>query len=148
MRGGRMRRSMSEINVVPYIDVMLVLLVIFMVAAPLIAPGNIDLPSVERSSQAKMSPIEIIIKADKTVSLRASDSRNPAANIAERVVTPAQMLALIRQRQADNTEQPVVIFADKTVQYDSVMQIMDTLQKNDVRRVGLAVQPAASPAGR
>ncbi len=137
-----MRRSMSEINVVPYIDVMLVLLVIFMVTAPLIAPGNIDLPSVARSSQAKMSPIEIIIKADKTVSLRASGGRTPAAAIAERRVTPDQMLALIKQRQAADAEQPVVIYADKTVQYDSVMQIMDTLQKNDVKRVGLAVQPA------
>jgi len=137
-----MRRSMSEINVVPYIDVMLVLLVIFMVTAPLIAPGNIDLPSVAKSSQAKMSPIEIIIKADKTISLRASGGKTPSAAIAERRVTPDQMLVLIKQRQATDAEQPVVIYADKTVQYDSVMQIMDALQKNDVKRVGLAVQPA------
>jgi len=140
MRGGRMRRGMSEINVVPYIDVMLVLLVIFMVTAPLIVPGNIDLPAVARSSQAKVAPIEVIIKADK--SMRVRSGAPGAAAIAEQQVTTEQMIALVRQRQAADAEQAVVIYADKTVQYDAVMQAMDALQKQNVKRVGLAVQPA------
>ena len=142
MRGGRARRSMSEINVVPYIDVMLVLLIIFMVAAPLVTPGNVDLPSVARSSQAKIAPIEVIIKADKSMQVRLNNAANAAANIAEQPVTTEQLLALIRERQAADAEQPVVIYADKTVQYDAVMQVMDALQKQNVKRVGLAVQPA------
>ncbi len=138
-----MRRSMSEINVVPYIDVMLVLLIIFMVAAPLVAPGNIDLPSVAKASQAKATPIEIIIKADKSVSLRAAPSQGRAGGIEERRVTETEMVDLVRQRQAIDTEQPVVIFADKKVEYEAVMRIMDSLQKNNIKRVGLAVQPAS-----
>ena len=144
MRGGRMRRSMSEINVVPYIDVMLVLLIIFMVTAPLVTPGTIDLPSVARASQAKGPPIEVIVKADKSIVMR---SPGAGGGLTEQTVTLPQMLALVRQRQGGgqgkDAEQPVVIFADKTVQYEAVMQVMDTLQKGDVKRVGLAVQPAS-----
>ena len=141
MRGGRMRRSMAEINVVPYIDVMLVLLIIFMVTAPLVTPGTIDLPSVARASQAKATPIEVIVKADKSIVMRTAAGQGGA--VSEQTVTLPQMLALVRQRQSKDAEQPVVIFADKTVQYEAVMQVMDTLQKGDVKRVGLAVQPAS-----
>src|SRR5882757_7137492 len=76
MRSGRMRRSMSDINVVPYIDVMLVLLIIFMVAAPLTTPGTIDLPSVAKSSQAKETPINVIVKADKSVTVKDMKNGN------------------------------------------------------------------------
>ena len=143
MRGGRMRRSMAEINVVPYIDVMLVLLIIFMVTAPLVTPGVIDLPSVARSSQAKAAPIEVIIKADKTMAVRAAAGGGPKSPaLSEQRVTLDQLLALVRQRQEADAGQPVVIYADKTVQYEAVMKVMDALQKRNVKRVGLAVQPA------
>ncbi len=144
MRGGRIRRSMSEINVVPYIDVMLVLLVIFMVTAPLITPGTIELPSVAKSSQAPTVAIEVIIKADRSMSVRVRDPKAPL----ERPITLSDLTALVLQYQARNpgSPPPVIISADKTVQYDAVLQVMDHLQQQRVARVGLSVKPApASP---
>lgn len=139
MRSGRVRRSMSEINVVPYIDVMLVLLVIFMVTAPLITPGAIDLPSVAKSSQAPATAIEVLIKADKSMTLRVRDPKNPI----ERSITVGELVTFVRERQAasPNNPPPVIIAADKTVQYDAVLQVMDRLQQQNVARVGLSVKP-------
>src|SRR3978361_1985833 len=97
MRGGRSRRAMSDINVVPYIDVMLVLLIIFMVAAPLTTPGVIDLPSVGKSSQAKQNPISVVVKADKSVSIRDGSGT-------ERSVQVSEVAAIVQQMQAGNTE--------------------------------------------
>jgi biopolymer transport protein TolR len=142
MRSGRMRRSMSDINVVPYIDVMLVLLVIFMVTAPLVNPGTIDLPSVAKSSLASAQvPIEVIIRADKTMSIRIRDPKAPV----ERSITQAELPAFVTAHQAKTQTggpTPVVISADKTVQYDTVLQVMDSLQRQNIQRIGLAVKPA------
>ncbi len=135
MRGGRMRRSMSEINVVPYIDVMLVLLIIFMVAAPLVSPGTIDLPSVAKSSQAKETPINIVVKADKTVSVR--DMKSGVERPSSMKDAAAAVLAL----QAGDASRPVVISGDKKVEYDAILQVMDGLRQQGVQRVGLSVQP-------
>ena len=135
MRGGRMRRSMSEINVVPYIDVMLVLLIIFMVAAPLVSPGTIDLPSVAKSSQAKESPINVIVKADKTVSVKDMKSGS------ERPSSLKEVAAIVTQMQAGDATRPVVISGDKKVEYDAILQVMDGLRQQGVQRVGLSVQP-------
>ena len=135
MRGGRSRRSMSEINVVPYIDVMLVLLIIFMVAAPLTSPGNIDLPSVGKSSQAKEDPISVLVNADKSISVKDVKSGN------ERKVRVAEVAAVVRQMQGGDVRRPVVISGDKKVEYDTILQIMDALQQQGVERVGLAVKP-------
>jgi biopolymer transport protein TolR len=144
LRGGRSRRSMAEINVVPYIDVMLVLLVIFMVTAPLIVPGNIELPSVGKSSIAPSQPIEIIVKADKSMTVRVRDSRHP---VDERPIGIDELVGFVQQYQGDSPDAnnlvPVVISADKKVEYDAVLQVMDALQKKNVRRIGLAVKPAA-----
>ncbi len=143
MRGGRSRRSMSEINVVPYIDVMLVLLVIFMVTAPLVTPGNIELPSVGKSSIAPSQPIEIIVKADKSMSVRVRDPKNP---VDDRSMRRDELIAFVQQRQGASADPgnpaPVVISADKKVEYDAVLQVMDALQKQNVKRIGLAVKPA------
>jgi len=141
MRGGRLRRSMSEINVVPYIDVMLVLLVIFMITAPLVAPGTIDLPSMSQSSQAPASAIEILIHADQSMSVRV---RDPNAAVTDRPVDLKGLVDLVRQRQATESGNPppVIIFADKTVPYDSVLKVMDALKTNHISRVGLSVKPA------
>jgi len=136
-----MRRSMSEINVVPYIDVMLVLLIIFMVTAPLVAPGNIELPSVAKSSQTRSAPIEIVVRRNAPMTIRADASgKNPA--LTSRTVSMNQLVTVIRERQAVDADQPVVIFADKAVPYEAVMKVMDTLQRQSVKRIGLAVQPA------
>lgn len=135
MRGGRSRRAMSEINVVPYIDVMLVLLIIFMVAAPLTSPGTIELPSVAKSSQAKQDPISVIVKADKTVSVK--DIKGGT----ERAATMKEVGAIVLQMQAGDAERPVVISGDKKVEYDAILQVMDGLQRQGIARVGLSVQP-------
>ena len=135
MRGGRSRRAMSDINVVPYIDVMLVLLIIFMVAAPLTTPGTIDLPSVAKSSQAKETPISVEVKADKTVSVKDTKSGS------ERKATMKEVGGIVLQMQAGNAERPVVISGDKKVEYDAILQIMDGLKQQGIARVGLSVQP-------
>ena len=135
LRGGRSRRAMSDINVVPYIDVMLVLLIIFMVAAPLTSPGNIDLPSVAKSQQAKETPISVIVKADKSVSVKDPKSGT------ERSATMKEVGGIVQQMQAGDAARPVVISGDKKVEYDAILQIMDGLKQQGVEKVGLAVQP-------
>ncbi len=135
LRGGRGRRAMSDINVVPYIDVMLVLLIIFMVAAPLTTPGSIDLPSVAKSQQAKETPISVEVKADKGVKVRDTKSGS------ERTASMKEVGAIVQQMQAGDATRPVVISADKTVEYDAVLQIMDGLKQQGIARVGLAVKP-------
>ena len=133
----RPRRLMNEINVVPYIDVMLVLLVIFMVTAPLVNPGVVDLPSVGKSSLAPTAPLEIVIKADLSLLLR---ERAPAAS--ERSISRGELVTFLKQKQAKNPEQPVLIAADKDVPYGRVLEVMDDLNRQQVRRVGLLVKPA------
>jgi biopolymer transport protein TolR len=133
----RPRRLMNEINVVPYIDVMLVLLVIFMVTAPLVNPGVVELPSVGKSSLAPSAPVEIVIKADRSMLLRER-----APNAYERSVTESELVALLKVKQAKNPDQPVLIAGDKDVPYGAVLQVMDELNKQNVRKVGLLVKPA------
>ena len=137
VRGHRGRRSMNEINMVPFIDVMLVLLIIFMVTAPLITTGVVDLPSVGKSSQRPQSVIEIIVGSDEKLRLRM-DSAEP-----ESVLLP-QLAARVKNKQAGNVDVPVVISADKSVRYESVVRVMDTLQRAGVRRVGLSVKQGSS----
>lgn len=126
------RRQMNEINVVPYIDVMLVLLVIFMITAPLINPGQIDLPEIGKSLSSPVEPLEIIIKADGSLGFR---DRAQSSTIDS--VSQDQLITLIKQKQAENAEQPVVVAGDKNVRYESVMNIMDLLQQQNVKKVGL-----------
>ena len=131
------RRLMNQINVVPYIDVMLVLLVIFMVTAPLVNPTQIDLPSVAKSSQPTIAPVEVSIRADESVWLR--DRSAPGAQ--EERMDRASLLEAIREKQKNNPEQAVVIAADKSVRYEAVLNVMDMLQQNQVSRVGLLAKP-------
>lgn len=126
------RRLMNEINVVPYIDVMLVLLVIFMITAPLVNSGQIELPQIGKSLKPPVAPLEVIIKADNSLTLR-----DLALTTREQKVNRAELIAAIKQKQAKNTDQPVVIAADKSVRYEEVMKVMDILQKQKVKKVGL-----------
>ncbi len=130
---------MNEINVVPYIDVMLVLLVIFMVTAPMIQPGSVDLPSVGKSSLPPVAPLEVIIKADASLALRDRSKGG-----AEQVVTRADLAARIKETQAANPQQPVLIAGDRSVKYEVVLGVMDELQRQQVAKIGLLVQPAAA----
>ena len=130
----RQRRLMNQINVVPYIDVMLVLLVIFMVTAPLIQVASVDVPTVGKAAQAPSDPLQVIVRADQSLAFRAT------ANAAPRDVTRDELLRLVAEAQKKNPQQPVVVAGDKSVRYEAVMQVMDDLQKQQVARVGLLVQ--------
>ncbi len=126
------RKLMNEINVVPYIDVMLVLLVIFMITAPLVNSGQVELPQIGKSLKPPVAPLEVIIKADNSLTLR-----DLALTTKEQKVNRAELIEAIKQKQAINTDQPVVIAADKSVRYEEVMKVMDILQKQKVKKVGL-----------
>lgn len=128
-------RLMNEINVVPYIDVMLVLLVIFMVTAPLMNPGQIDLPSVAKSLAPPLAPLEVIIKKDTTLALR-----DHAASGMEIKVSRDELIAMLKTRQGKQAQQAVVISADKNVRYDEVIKVMDLLQQQHIQKVGLLTQ--------
>ncbi|PTN12796.1 protein TolR [Nitrosomonas aestuarii] len=130
------RQLKNEINVVPYIDVMLVLLIIFMITAPMINPGQIDLPQIGKSSIAPSAPLEVIIKADSSLALRDREKTTIEAH-----VTHQQLIDAIKQKQSQNAEQPVVIAADKNVRYEEVIKVMDILQRHQVQKVGLLAQP-------
>jgi biopolymer transport protein TolR len=132
-RGSRRRRSMNEINMVPFIDVMLVLLIIFMVTAPLITTGVVDLPSVGKAKQRPSSVIEVIIGGDEKLQLRI-DKKEPEP------VALAQLAPRVRSLQGGRAEVPVVISADKGVRYEQVVRAMDTLQRAGIKRVGLSVK--------
>ena len=135
----RKRRLMNEINVVPYIDVMLVLLVIFMVTAPMIQPGSIDLPSVGKSSLPPVAPLEVIIKSDASLALRDRSKGG-----AEHVVTRADLANKLKEAQAANPQQAVLIAGDRNVKYEVVLGVMDELQRQQVAKIGLLVQPTAA----
>ena len=136
-RRGRSRRTISEINMVPFIDVMLVLLIIFMVTAPLITPSMIALPKVGKAPSQPQNPVQILISKDETVQIKIktdsvpSNVRNVAADIAR--LEPA-----VKAEGAQAV--PVVISADQSINYEPVVQVMDNLQKAGVSRVGLSVQ--------
>jgi len=133
------RGPLHEINVVPYVDVMLVLLVIFMVTAPLVTPGVIDLPSVSKAPTAPVAPIEVVIQEDRTITLQTRDAKGAPGE--KRAVTLAELSARVRELQAKNPNQPVLIAGDRNVRYEAVLGVMDELQKQQVRKVGLLVKP-------
>jgi biopolymer transport protein TolR len=132
--GSRRRRSMNEINMVPFIDVMLVLLIIFMVSAPLITTGVVDLPTVGKAQQRASSVIEVVVGKDEKLRLRVDQQDDPLPLTLERLPTR------VREKQAGNADTPVVISADRNVKYESVVRVMDVLQQAGVKRVGLSVK--------
>jgi biopolymer transport protein TolR len=132
----RSRKPINQINVVPYIDVMLVLLVIFMVTAPLVAPGEIQLPSVGSKLTPAINPLRIRLNTDKSISLRDESMPKPREVRVSLDALVSQVLAIQAGR-----EQPVVIEADKGARYDDVIGILDRLQQGGVKRVGLLARP-------
>ena len=131
---GRGRRTISEINMVPFIDVMLVLLIIFMVTAPLIAPSMIDLPSVGKAAKQPDQIVQIVIGKDESLELKAGDKA--------RKLTQREVAAAVKALQSGQTNTAVVISADRSVKYETVVKVMDTLQRAGIQRVGLSVQLA------
>ncbi len=134
MRSHRRRSVMSEINVVPYIDVMLVLLVIFMVTAPLITTGVIDLPEVSNLAPKKESIIEIKILKNESIRVRKRE-----VGFKEVSVTQSRLVETIMELSTDK-KTAVVISAEKKLPYEIVAQTIDTLNKGGISRVGLLVR--------
>jgi len=134
----RPRKSINQINVVPYIDVMLVLLVIFMVTAPLINPGQIELPSVGSKLTVPAQPFKVTLNPDGTLSLQDQQTGSPAATVSR-----DELVRRIRAKQAQVADQPVVIEAGKNARYQDVLDVLDLLQRNDVKKVGLLARPPA-----
>jgi len=132
----RQRRLMNQINVVPYIDVMLVLLIIFMVTTPMMQTGAVNLPSVAKAPSPPSQAIEVRLNADLTLLMHDRSRGGKEAPVSE-----DELVANIQLAQASNPEQSVVIAADKSVRYEAVMNLMDLLQRNKVQKVGLLVQP-------
>jgi biopolymer transport protein TolR len=141
---GRGRRTINEINMVPFIDVMLVLLIIFMVTAPLITPSQIALPSVGQAGRQPDQFVQVVIDKDENLQVRDGGSSKDVPPV------PLEALAQsVLQLQRDSAGSvvgatansvPVVISADKGVRYEAVVKVMDNLQRAGVSRVGLSVQ--------
>jgi biopolymer transport protein TolR len=132
-RHGTRRRTMSEINMVPFIDVMLVLLIIFMVSAPLITTGVVDLPSVGQAKRQPDKVIEVVLGTDESVKLRIDGKDGERANL-------RTLAARVKEAQGGSANAPVIISADRNVKYEAVVKVMDTLNRAGVQRVGLAVK--------
>jgi biopolymer transport protein TolR len=134
---GRGRRTINEINMVPFIDVMLVLLIIFMVTAPLITPSVIDLPSVGKASRQPDQVIQVIVGKDDKLQLKTQEQTAP---ISLKELATAVKRVQGTKDSANAASSAVVISADKSVKYESVVRVMDTLQRAGIQRVGLSVQ--------
>ncbi|MFT4269137.1 MAG: biopolymer transporter ExbD [Xenophilus sp.] len=135
---GRGRRTINEINMVPFIDVMLVLLIIFMVTAPLIAPSVIKLPTVDKASQREDKPLEITIKSDDAAEFKKNPDMPPQQ------IPMNQIGQAMKAAQDGDPNKPVVISADESVKYKTVVSAMNQLKRAGIERVGLSVQATGS----
>ena len=131
----RARKSINQINVVPYIDVMLVLLVIFMITAPLVNPGQIELPSVGSKLTAPPLPIQVTIDKEGRYTFRDAASKTPTPV----PVSEAELIAELKARQVGG-DRPVVIAAPGSARYQDVIRLIDILQRNGIRKVGLLAE--------
>ena len=131
---------MHEINVVPYIDVMLVLLVIFMVTAPLITPSVIDLPTVGKASQPRVVPLEVFVKADQGLVIRTRDGNGRIVD--EQSVARSDLAKVLKSARAKDEDLSVLVGGDKNARYEAVLQVMDELRKQGIQKVGLQVRVA------
>jgi biopolymer transport protein TolR len=125
----RKRRLMNQINVVPYIDVTLVLLVIFMVTAPMTNPGVVELPEVGETLKQTAAPIVITVKLNNTIELEGES------------YTRDRLLGRVQSLIKTTPDRALVIAADKNVKYDEVISLMDLLKQNNVSKVGLLLKP-------
>ncbi len=128
------RRLMNQINVVPYIDVMLVLLVIFMVTAPMIQTGTVELPSVRDVPQAPTEAMIVYVKADGSLALQETSTATPQDK------TNFELAQALTAAIESNPQQPIVVAADKDVRYERVMETLDELRRTGFQKVGLQTQ--------
>jgi len=129
---GRGRRTINEINMVPFIDVMLVLLIIFMVTAPLITPSVIDLPSVANAGKQPDQIIQVVIGKDDAIEMKIKEKTT--------TLGLSSLANAVKTAQSSVPNSAVLISADKKISYESVMKVLDALKKADIKRIGLSVQ--------
>lgn len=137
LRGGRGRKFKSDINVVPYIDVMLVLLIIFMVVPPANSPSVINLPSAEKSALPPDEYIQIVLKPNATLSIGVNGK---ASSTPQDMPNRAALLRELRGMHEEHPEYPVMIAGDKESKYDDVIQLISEAKKMGINRVGLATK--------
>ena len=138
LRDGSKRRGlMAEMNVVPYIDVMLVLVIILMVSAPFVNPSMINLPAVSKASKAPEQVVEVIVFPDGRLPMRSGKNTTP--------VDMPGLVSSVKSALGDKPDTPVVVAADKDVKYDTVINVLKTLQAADISRVGLSLRVERSP---
>ncbi len=137
LRGGRGRKFKSEINVVPYIDVMLVLLIIFMVVPPANSPSVINLPNAQKSALPPDDYIQIVLKPDATLSIGINGK---TAQAQENLPNRTAVMRRLRTMHEEYPEYPVMIAGDRDSKYDDVIQLISEAKKMGITRVGLATK--------
>ena len=137
LRGGRSRKFKSEINVVPYIDVMLVLLIIFMVIPPANSPSVINLPSAEKSALPPDDYIQVVLKPNATLSIGINGKTSA---VPQDMPNRAALLGRLRTMHNEHPDYPVLIAGDRESKYDDVIQLISEAKKMGINRVGLATK--------
>jgi len=134
----RGRRLMGEINVVPYIDVMLVLLIIFMITAPLLTQGvKVNLPKAHAEPlPANRAKDPIVLSVDQQGRLFLNIASDPQG-----ALDPNAVLAQVSEAISKDPDRAVVVKADKSVSYGVVIQAMVLLQRAGASKVGMATDP-------
>lgn len=144
LRGERKRKFKAEINVVPYIDVMLVLLIIFMAVAPMTNPSVINLPTAGKSTQPPSDYIEIALSVDALASI-SINSKNASNGVKQQEAKESNLdrKALMQRLKEFHTQKPdlpVMVSGDKDIKYDEVIQVISEAKKLGINRVGLATK--------
>lgn len=136
-RGGR-AQPMAEINVTPFVDVMLVLLIIFMVAAPLMVVGvPVKLPETAANSlpTEQEEPLTVTVTADGTIMIQTSDTARD------------DLIPKLRSIAAERDSDRIYLRADGSVPYEQVMQVMGALNKGGFKNIGLVTDPGGPTLG-
>ncbi|AYH45767.1 protein TolR [Azoarcus sp. DN11] len=134
----RQRRLMNQINVVPYIDVMLVLLVIFMVTAPMIQTGSVDLPTVGGVPQPPAEAMVVSVKKDGSLTFKLTGGST------EQKMSSTELLRELHDAIERNPQQPILVAADKQVSYERVMETLDSIRKAGFQKVGLQTNTSST----
>lgn len=135
------RKVMSEINVVPYIDVMLVLLVIFMITAPLLTQGvNVNLPQAKARALTQQDKTPIIVSVDGQGHYFLNISNHPSQSISSQQLM-MQIAARLQIAKEHHIKMPIYVKGDKAVDYGHVVHAMVLLQRAGANDVGLITQP-------
>ena len=145
-RVGPRRKLLSDINVVPYIDVMLVLLVVFMIATPMMTQGvKVELPDADADPINLKNEEPLVVSVKRDGSYRLSVGGQPLGSATDGPVTPAEVVARVGAVKREKPDTLVLVEGDDAVPYGRVVTVMAALQKAGVTGLGLVTEPAAAP---